>query len=326
MSTQPSLRKCRKPYTKIIEDFNCLVLQCDVVVVSSKRITRVEPANNKRQTRFLGQDDVPRAVPRGTGPLDYLVPWVIELRIVGTASVIQVEVSEALTIGRSDKDKRTMPEVDLADFEGYAMGVSRQHAVISARNSRITIRDVGSANGSYINGARLQPEIEYRLRHGDHLTIGKLQFQVFFVVTPSSYEKNDTAYTDISIPRIGSGQRVLVVDDDQGVARAIGHVLEQAGFVAVHAESVSQAITLIDRDCPAAVVTELILPDLSGLELVTYVRRMPGGESIPLVVVTGAAGGYQMGKAIEAGADIFLTKPVGADELVQGFSKIVHQM
>jgi CheY-like chemotaxis protein len=286
----------------------------------------VEAGKNKRNTRFLNQNDSPKAVPRGTGPLDYFVPWVIELRIVGTASVIQIEIAEATIIGRSDKDKRTRPEIDLGEFDGYNMGVSRQHAVISARNSRITIRDTASANGTFINGARLQPDVEYRLRHGDHLTIGRLQFQVFFVVTPSSYEKNDTPFADISIPLIGSGQRVLIVDDDEGVARAIGKVLVQAGFNAIHALSVSDAITLIDRECPSAVVTELILPDMSGLELVSYVRRLPQGHSLPLMVVTGAAGGYQMGKAIEAGADIFLTKPVGADELVQGFTKIVHQM
>lgn len=281
---------------------------------------------DQRNTRFLHQDNVPQAVQRGTGPLDYFVPWVIELRIIGTPSVIQIEVAESMLIGRSDKEKRTRPEIDLADFDGYNLGVSRQHAVLSARNSRITIRDVGSANGTFINNARLQPELEYRLRHGDHLTIGRLQFQAFFVVTPSSHEKHDTPFADISIPQIGSGQRVLIVDDDQGVARAIGNVLGQAGFQPLQAISVSEAITLIDKDCPAAVVTELLLPDLSGLELVSYVRRIPQGHSLPVIVVTGAAGGYHTGKAIEAGADVVLSKPVGADELIQCFVQVVHQM
>jgi len=281
---------------------------------------------NKFVTRHLNPDNMPPAVRRGTGPLDYLVPWVVELRVVGTTSVIQIEVAESLIIGRSDKDKRVLPQVDLSEFNAYYMGVSRQHAVISARNSRITIHDLNSANGTFINGGRLEPQLEYRLRHGDQLTLGKLQLQVFFVVTPSSYEKNETAFADVSISIIGSGERILIVDDDVKVAQAIGSVLQEAGFVVQVAKSVSDAITVVDNRLPDIILTELILPDISGLELVRYIYDRAGARHLPIVVITGATGGYQMGQAIEAGIDIFLTKPVGVDELMRSLAKIVQQM
>ncbi|MDX1993819.1 MAG: response regulator [bacterium] len=285
-----------------------------------------QPGANKPTTRHLIQESVPKAVQRGTGPLDYMMPWVIELRVVGTASVIQSEVSESVTLGRSDKEKRSIPDVDLADFNAYYMGVSRQHAVICARNSRITIRDLNSANGTYINNARLEPELEYRLRHGDHLTLGKLQLQVFFVVTPSSYEKNETSFSEITIPHIGSDQLVLIVDDDAKVANAIGAVLQEAGFRTHLVRNVAEAIALVESARPSAIVTELILPDMNGLELVRYIRTREVTQEIPLIVISSVTGGYQMGKAIEAGVDIFLTKPLGVDELMRSFSKIVQHM
>jgi DNA-binding NarL/FixJ family response regulator len=44
---------------------------------------------------------------------------------------------------------------------------------------------------------------------------------------------------------------------------------------------------------------------------------------VPLVIISGVTGGYQMGQAIDAGVDIFLTKPVGVDELLRSFTKVI---
>lgn len=279
-----------------------------------------------KTTRHLSPENVPPVAPRGTGPLDYLLPWVIELRVIGTADVVQVEVAEAIVVGRSDKKHDSTPDVDLESFNAYFQGVSRQHAVVSARNSRITVRDLGSSNGTYLNGGRLEPGKEYRLRHGDELAFGKLRTQVLFVVTPSSYEKNATQYNDVDIPRLGAGQRVLILDEDETVLRNIGSVLTQAGFEVVLARTLSEALVLAQSSLPDALVLELMLTGATGLDLVRFVRAQAEGDEVPVVVVTGVTGGYQMGQAIDAGVDVFLTKPVGVDELVRSFGKIVQQM
>jgi len=284
-------------------------------------------AGNKGDTRHLNIGQTEAATPqRGTGPLDFLVPWVIELRITGTAQVLQVQVEEQMTIGRSDKHQTNRPDVDLSDYNAHYLGVSRHHAVLTARNSRVTIRDLGSSNGTYLNGGRLEPNKDYRMRHGDFLTLGKLEMQVSFVVMPSSYEKHAHPYADVSIPMIGSGQQVLILEDDERVAQTISYVLEKAGFTVVAARTVTDALSLVDQKMPGAIVMELMLPDRSGLELVEYIRRHEQGEDVPLIVVSSVAGGYQMGQAIEAGVDVFLSKPVGIDEFIRGISKVVPQM
>jgi CheY-like chemotaxis protein len=276
-------------------------------------------------TRYLNMEDAPAVAPRGTGPLDYLLPWVIKLRVVGTASILQVEVTEAMVIGRTDKKNNSNADIDLEPFNAYYLGVSRKHAQVSARNSRIVIKDLESANGTFLNGGRLDPGKEYRLRHGDRLALGRLEMQVLFVVTPSSYEKHDTPFSEIEIPAIAKGQRVLIVDDDEKTAQHLSSVLTQAGFQTEIAYTVGEAFTLVDRHLPDVILLELMMPDMSGLELVHYVREHKGEKQVPMLAISGATGGYQMGQAVAAGADAYLTKPVGVDELLRVVDKMLKK-
>ena len=282
-----------------------------------------DDVNRDGKTRHLQPENLPEAIPNGTGPLEYMMPWVIKLRVVGTTEVIQVEVSERMIIGRADKKSKNLPDIDLQPFNAHIQGVSHNHAEIAARNSRITVRDLDSANGTYLNDGRLKPGVEYRLRHGDRLVLGKLALQVQFVVMPSSHEKNDTSYSEVDIRRIGRGQRILLVDDDEKVAEMISRVLKQAGFEVMIAYSGSEALTLYDKFKPVAVLLELLLPDMGGLEIVHYIRERDPDHAIPIMVVSGATGGYQTGQAVSAGADILLTKPVGVDELMKSFGELV---
>lgn len=282
-----------------------------------------DEARNDGQTRHLEPENLPDAIPGGTGPLDYSIPWVVKLRVVGTPDVIQIEVREHIILGRSDRKSSVLPDVDLNPFQAHLNGVSRNHAEISARNSRITIRDLASANGTYLNDGRLKPNVEYRLRHGDRLMLGKLALQVMFVVMPSSYEKYETQYNDVNIAKVGSGQRVLLVDDDEKVAGMISRVLKQAGFEVMIAYSGGEALTLFEKKTPSVVLLELLLPDMSGMEVVHFIRERDPKRAVPIIVMSGATGGYQSGQAISAGADVFLTKPVGVDELIQSFSELL---
>ena len=282
-------------------------------------------AQSQLTTRHLTPENVPPVAPRGTGPLDYLLPWVIKLRVVGTASIIETEVSRSMLLGRGDEKSANKPDVDLNSFNGYQLGVSRQHAIISARNSRITIRDLNSANHTFLNGGKLEPGKEYKLQHNDTIRLGKLELQCLFVVMPSSYEKNDTPFNEIDLRVIGSGQYVLVADDDEKVANTIASVIKQSGFDVGVAHRVSEAMTLIERRMPDVIIMELLLPDMSGLEILDFARTKPGGEHVQFVVVTSATGGYQMGQAIDAGAEVFITKPVGVDELLITLSKLIKQ-
>jgi CheY-like chemotaxis protein len=280
-----------------------------------------------KNTDFLGDAPQVEASPmprRVTGPLDQVLPWVLEFRVVGTASTIQVRVSEMMTIGRADPDRDITPDINLSPYSAHMMGVSRKHAIISTKDNGITIKDLDSANGTRLNGYSLKPNMPYRLRHGDEITFGRMTVQVLFAVVPlvTSDKPKST-----NIPAIGSGQHVLIVEDDKDVGTVFGMILEQAGFRVTIDSSGVAAMNRMAHEMPDAVILDLMLPDMDGVDVASYVCKNRGVEKhIPLVVVSGATAGFQMNKAKEAGADIFLGKPVGVDELVEAMIQIMPQM
>ena len=73
-----------------------------------------------------------------------------------------------------------MPDIDLSPYQAYAAGVSRLHAIIKREGARIIFMDLGSANGTYINGKRLSSNVEQVINHGDIIALGKLKMQVLF--------------------------------------------------------------------------------------------------------------------------------------------------
>lgn len=284
---------------------------------------------NRKVTRYLGrrEDAPPMEEQRVTGPLDRFVPWVIEFRVTGTTHILRARLSERLIIGRSDARNNLVPDVDVTPYAAHVLGVSRQHAEIVVNDNRLMVRDLNSANGTYLNDHVLEPGREYRLRHGDKLTLGRLHLQVFFAVTPNQEDRTqEMVAVDDAVPVIGSGQHILIVDDDTDVASVIGSILEHAGFKITIVGTAVEAMTLLGQGVPTCVVMEMLLPDMGGLEIVNYVRQRQQNTRLPVIVVSSATAGFQMGQALDAGVDIYLRKPVGIDELMQSIKQVLERM
>jgi two-component system KDP operon response regulator KdpE len=108
-------------------------------------------------------------------------------------------------------------------------------------------------------------------------------------------------------------QRVLVVDDEPQILRALRVVLREAGFEAVPAETGSQALDLAAVRPPEAAIVDLVLPDVSGIEVT---RSLRAWSEMPILVLSAVGEEEQKVLALEAGADDYITKPFGARELV----------
>jgi FHA domain len=101
------------------------------------------------------------------------------LEIDGIA--LPLPTTETLTIGRnSERPRASRPDVDLSHFKAAARGVSRQHIRIMRRGDLIYICDLGSTNGTFLNGRRLISHQERLLRCGDELRLGRLRLGVRF--------------------------------------------------------------------------------------------------------------------------------------------------
>ncbi len=91
---------------------------------------------------------------------------------------LPLQPRDGLLLGRINEGQKILPDVDLSNLGGYELGVSRIHAALHIMGEEITIRDLGSANGTRINGEKLVPQEHHALRSGDILTLGKLRAQV----------------------------------------------------------------------------------------------------------------------------------------------------
>ncbi|MBI5953136.1 MAG: FHA domain-containing protein [Chloroflexi bacterium] len=100
------------------------------------------------------------------------------LHLLDTGQVLPLSTRNEFTMGRVSEGQPIMPDIDLSPYQAYAAGVSRLHAVIKREGGRIIFIDLGSANGTYINGKRLTPNVEQALNHGDIVALGKLKLQI----------------------------------------------------------------------------------------------------------------------------------------------------
>jgi hypothetical protein len=110
-------------------------------------------------------------------PSQPLQSW-ISLHMIDSGQILPLADRTEFTLGRSAEGQPIVPDVDLSAYNAYANGVSRLHAAIKLVKNRIVIVDLGSSNGTYLNGTRLSPYIEMPVSHGDIVYLGKLKMQV----------------------------------------------------------------------------------------------------------------------------------------------------
>ena len=84
------------------------------------------------------------------------------------------------SLGRSEPTRPHKPDVDLADWQGMELGVSRRHGKLHFETGRLYYTDLKSSNGSRVNGAGLYAEIPVALEDGDEVCLGKITFRVYF--------------------------------------------------------------------------------------------------------------------------------------------------
>jgi two-component system, OmpR family, KDP operon response regulator KdpE len=107
--------------------------------------------------------------------------------------------------------------------------------------------------------------------------------------------------------------RVLVVDDEPQIRRALGINLRSRGYDVDLAADGEQALTLAARKHPDVVVLDLGLPAMDGVEVI---RGLRGWSHVPIVVLSVRDAEAEKVAALDAGADDYVTKPFGMDELV----------
>jgi DNA-binding NtrC family response regulator len=118
-------------------------------------------------------------------------------------------------------------------------------------------------------------------------------------------------------------ERVLLVDDDPGVAEVLGLLLEREGYAVFPAAARKQAIALVESREFDVVVTDLKLPDGTGLDVIAGVRaRRP---RLPIIMITSYSSMESAIDALRAGANDYVVKPFDNDEFLRAISRALSE-
>ena len=107
--------------------------------------------------------------------------------------------------------------------------------------------------------------------------------------------------------------KILLVEDEANIRNLVATVLETAGYRTVLAESCATAKSLFASHMPDLVILDLGLPDLDGMELISFVRRT---SLVPIIVLSARTNEKDKICALDAGANDYITKPFGSGELL----------
>jgi DNA-binding response OmpR family regulator len=112
-----------------------------------------------------------------------------------------------------------------------------------------------------------------------------------------------------------AGARIVVVDDDPAVVRAVTAVLEAAGYRVEGARDQREALRAVLEDPPALVVLDVNMPGLDGWELCDILRRQSHTRDVPVLFLTGRVDVRDQITAMQVGGSDYVTKPFRPEEL-----------
>jgi Response regulators consisting of a CheY-like receiver domain and a winged-helix DNA-binding domain len=122
-----------------------------------------------------------------------------------------------------------------------------------------------------------------------------------------------------------SQKTVMIIEDEPEAAELFGEMMRLNGFRVLKMFACAPAIPMIIQEKPDVIILDIMMPDISGLEVLRFMRREPALAPIPVIVVSAKSMPSDIKIGLEAGASMYLTKPVGFLELRQAVEQVLHK-
>lgn len=116
---------------------------------------------------------------------------------------------------------------------------------------------------------------------------------------------------------------VVIVEDEPDAAEMFAEMMRVSGFRVVKSYSSNPALNIISREMPDVVILDIMMPDISGLEVLRFMRKEQKLAKIPVIVVSAKSMPSDIKIGLDAGASIYLTKPVGFLDLKNAIDKVM---
>ncbi len=110
---------------------------------------------------------------------------------------------------------------------------------------------------------------------------------------------------------------ILVVEDTPSEMKLISYYLQESGYSVISAVSAKEALTKVIEQKPDVIITDVVMPGMSGFELCRSLKKHPKTEKVPIIICTSKNQEIDRLWAMRQGADAYLTKPFTRDDLLR---------
>lgn len=117
--------------------------------------------------------------------------------------------------------------------------------------------------------------------------------------------------------------RILVIDDEKPFCEVVAEILLSDGYGVQKAFSASQALSILESMDPTLIILDIMMPDIDGLTMVRRLRALPRFAHLPIIVSSAKFLAEDREAALQAGANLYLTKPFSAQELRTSIKQIL---
>lgn len=114
---------------------------------------------------------------------------------------------------------------------------------------------------------------------------------------------------------------VLIIEDEEDAADMFAEMMRVSGYRVLKTSSSTPALTMMAAEKPDVIILDFMMPEISGLDILRQMRKDPSLANIPVVVVSAKSMPADIKIGMEAGASIYLTKPVGFGELKEAIER-----
>ena len=125
--------------------------------------------------------DLKDSVPNITwGTARLRMPAQVYLHIAGAPEPVRIKLTRPIALGRAENEEAANIDINLMPYKAVEKGVSRRHLTLELVQETVSLTDLGSTNGTFLNGQKLQPFQRRIVRDGDEIRLGKLSIRIYF--------------------------------------------------------------------------------------------------------------------------------------------------
>ena len=120
-------------------------------------------------------------------------------------------------------------------------------------------------------------------------------------------------------------QTIIVIDDEQSFCDVVAEILQSFGYEVHTAYNVEEAIPILERTMPTLIVLDIMMPGVDGLTFIRHLRTRPRYTELPIIISSAKFMESDRATALEAGANLYLSKPFSAGDLKQAIAAVLQK-